>query len=239
VQDQDRALRVTEPTECVLELVAVGELRSSVRLRRLGRDHRQLRAPPTSMAGGIGAGPDDDPIQPGIEPLDVAQRRQVAPGAHQGLLGGILREFGVAQDVASDPVQPIDGAAGQDVEGLAVSASGSVDELRLHASLPSEATDLVTYTLRRATGSRSSFLLVAMGRDQVRASGPVATQLPARHLRYTPLASSTRALRDRHGRPRRGGLSSTGRALDCGSRGYGFEPRRPPQTSRHETGAGR
>ncbi len=26
----------------------------------------------------------------------------------------------------------------------------------------------------------------------------------------------------------RGGLSSTGRALDCGSRGYGFEPRRPP-----------
>ena len=38
-----------------------------------------------------------------------------------------------------------------------------------------------------------------------------------------------RAMRDRHGRPRRGGLSSTGRASDCGSEGYGFEPRRPPQ----------
>src|SRR6185503_8579073 len=25
-----------------------------------------------------------------------------------------------------------------------------------------------------------------------------------------------------------GGLSSIGRALDCGSRGYGFKPRRPP-----------
>ena len=32
---------------------------------------------------------------------------------------------------------------------------------------------------------------------------------------------------------RRGGLSSIGRALDCGSRGYGFDPRRPP----HHLGA--
>ena len=43
----------------------------------------------------------------------------------------------------------------------------------------------------------------------------------------------------RHGRPRRGGLSSTGRALDCGSRGYGFEPRRPPQHPALSRRAGR
>jgi len=95
------------------------------------------------VASDVGAGPDEEPVEPGIEPLDVAQRRQIAPGPDQRLLGGILREFGVAQDEASGRVQPIDGAARQDAEGLAVSASRPVDELRLHASLPSEATDLV------------------------------------------------------------------------------------------------
>ena len=48
-------------------------------------------------------------------------------------MGCILREFGVAQDEAGDRVQPIDGADGQDAEGLAVSASRPSDELRLHA----------------------------------------------------------------------------------------------------------
>jgi RNA polymerase sigma-70 factor, ECF subfamily len=49
--------------------------------------------------------------------------------------GCILRKFGVAQDEASDPVQPIDGATGQDAECLVVSASRPVDECRLHVSL--------------------------------------------------------------------------------------------------------
>jgi hypothetical protein len=46
-----------------------------------------------------------------------------------------------------------------------------------------------------------------------------------------------------HGRTRgsigandpRGGLSSIGRASDCGSEGYGFKPRRPPHHSEHES----
>jgi hypothetical protein len=45
---------------------------------------------------------------------------------------------------------------------------------------------------------------------------------------YTPVARSPDGppvpCRDRA----RGGLSSTGRASDCGSEGYGFKPRRPP-----------
>jgi hypothetical protein len=60
-------------------------------------------------------------------------------------LGRILRKFGVAQDEASGCVQPIDGTAGQDAEGLSVSVSRPVDKLRLHASLLPRATDLITY----------------------------------------------------------------------------------------------
>jgi hypothetical protein len=87
------------------------------------------------VATDVCAGSDDQPVQPGIEPLDVAKRRQIAPCPHEGLLGRILREFGIAQDKASDPVQPIDGAGSQDAEGLTVSASRPVDEFRLHGSL--------------------------------------------------------------------------------------------------------
>jgi hypothetical protein len=104
--------------------------------RRLVVQDDDLGSPPPAVASDIRAGADYQSVQPGIEPLDVAQRRQVAPGADECFLGGILREFGVAQDHSSDAVQPIDGVAGQDTEGLAVSTSCTVNELRLHASLP-------------------------------------------------------------------------------------------------------
>ena len=50
-------------------------------------------------------------------------------------------------------------------------------------------------------------------------------QAPAGGIRYTPLALRGAA----RARGARGDLSSMGRALDCGSRGYGFEPHRSPQ----------
>jgi hypothetical protein len=82
-------------------------------------------------------------------------------------LGGILREFGVAQDEASGRVQPIDGPAGQHAKGLSVSASRPVDELRLHASLLPWATKLVAYTVRRRPMPGGSF----SGRRQIRQQG--------------------------------------------------------------------
>ena len=70
-----------------------------------------LRTPPSAMVPDIGTGPAEQPIEPGVEPLGVAQRRQVRPGSDECVLGGILREFGVAQDEASGRAQPIDGTA--------------------------------------------------------------------------------------------------------------------------------
>jgi hypothetical protein len=58
-------------------------------------------------------------------------------------------------------------------------------------------------------------------------------------LAYTPPVprapgpARTRACRDR------GGLSSIGRASDCGSEGYGFKPRRPPHHPALMTGVER
>jgi uncharacterized protein (DUF1697 family) len=132
-------------------LIAVGELGSAVGLRWLDPHDGHLGSPASAVSPDVGARMDDEPVEPGIEPLDVAQHRQIPPGPYQRVLCGVLREVGVAEDQASDRVQPIDGANGQDAEGLVVSASRPIDESRLHASFPSGATDLVAYTLRRCT----------------------------------------------------------------------------------------
>ena len=58
-----------------------------------------------------------------------------------------------------------------------------------------------------------------------------AAALPARARSGTLRPPRWTVARDRSRLPR-GGLSSTGRASDCGSEGYGFKPRRPPHRPR-------
>jgi aminoglycoside phosphotransferase len=135
VQHQDRSLRMAQAPERPVQLVSVGELRGAIGLGRLGRQDGDLGTPPAAFPPDVRAGMDDQPVQPGVESVDVPKVRKIAPRPNERVLGGILREFGVAEDQSSDPVQPIDGAACQHAEGLAVSASRQVDEFRLHGSL--------------------------------------------------------------------------------------------------------
>ena len=130
----------------------------AVGLGRFARQDGDLGPPPSTVAPDVGAGADDEPVEPGVEPLDVAQRRQIAPGSHQRILCRILCEIGVAQDEASDGVESIDGTAGQDGEGLAVSASRPVDEVRLQRPAPSRGRPTWSlYTLRRSATPGGSF----------------------------------------------------------------------------------
>ena len=75
----------------------------------------------------------------------TVHHRQIAPGLKLG------REFGIAQDHASDAVQPIDGTHGEHAEGLTVSASRPFHECCLHAPLHLEATDLVAMQITAET----------------------------------------------------------------------------------------
>lgn len=101
VQGQDGLLCIVEAAKTSLDLIAIRELRRAIGLGRFGRHDRDLRAEPLTVAPNIRTRPDDQAVQPGVEPLHVAQRGQIAPGPHQGILGRILRKFGVAQDEAS------------------------------------------------------------------------------------------------------------------------------------------
>lgn len=76
-----------------------------------------------------------DPVDPRIEALDVAETRQLSPGDHECLLDGILRQPEVAQDPVRDRQELITSRTCQAGERLFVSGSRSLDEGKLHPRL--------------------------------------------------------------------------------------------------------
>ena len=73
-----------------------------------------------------------DPVQPGIELLDVAELRQLPSAPDERVLDRILGEVGVAEDQASDRVQPIALAGRETFERLPVAVLRSFDEFQPH-----------------------------------------------------------------------------------------------------------
>ena len=77
-------------------------------------------------------GAHQEAAQPGVEAVDLAQRGQVAPAAHQRLLGRILGAIRVAQDEPRHAVAVIDDACRQDLEGIVIAAARPLDQLAVH-----------------------------------------------------------------------------------------------------------
>jgi len=196
-QGEDRALVIADATQRAFELIAIRERRRAVCLRRLGRQDRDLRAPPPPMAADVRGCPDDEAVQPGIEPLDAratsvdpARPAPAPPGSHPPR---VRRRAGSGDDA----VQPIDGTAGQHAEGLAVSASCPVDELRLHASL-----------LRR----RPIWSPIRTAECQARRFKFRAATVPVSAVSASSNAALMSGVRSRRGRPRGGACPRTRRA---------------------------
>ena len=90
-----------EAPEASLQQVAVGDAARLVADDRRG-DRREvdLDGATSPLAVDVEAGVDRQPIEPGPEPVRVAQAGQVPPGADVGVLDGIPGELRVAQDQA-------------------------------------------------------------------------------------------------------------------------------------------
>ena len=80
---------------------------------------------------------DHEPMEPGIEALDVAKRRQLPPGDDEGLLDGVLRQPEVAQDPIRDREEPITSRTCEAGKRLFIPGSRPFDEGNLHPRLPS------------------------------------------------------------------------------------------------------
>ena len=136
--DDDRPHPGIEPTKRSVDLIAIDDERSAVGDRLIGRrrelDLDDATAAPSKKGQ---TGPDGDPVDPRVEPLGIAQPREVLPRVDERLLDRVSRELGVPEDQASRRVQPRDDPTDEHGEGVMIASSGPLDELSLvHDSHP-------------------------------------------------------------------------------------------------------
>ena len=145
-----------EVAHATLDLVPVGR-------GRLGVGHRQgvdlgKHDLDASALGGpelIAAGVEEQPVQPGLEAIGVAQGGQVPPAADERLLDGVLGAIGVPQDESRGGVHAADRGACQHGEGVMIALLRSLHEVSLHVRLDVRAADLVAHGAFGATGVRN------------------------------------------------------------------------------------
>ena len=84
----------------------------------------------------IDAGTDEQPVEPGVEAIGVAQRGQITPGPDERVLDGVLGLFRVPEDEPGGGIQPGDRGACQLGEGVMIALSALAPR-GLAASRPS------------------------------------------------------------------------------------------------------
>ena len=132
MQDDQGALLRVEASEASLERIALVHGDRAVPDRGMvdgcQLDLERMSTVPARL---VHAGVDEETMQPRVEALGVAERRQVAPGAHERLLGGVLAAFRVAQDEARERIEAWDRGTCQDGEGVMIAPPRLLHELQL------------------------------------------------------------------------------------------------------------
>ena len=78
------------------------------------------------------AGVEEQPVEPGVEAVDVTQGGQVPPASDERLLDGVLRAVGITKDQSGGGVEPGDRGACQHGEGVMIALPRSLHEVPLH-----------------------------------------------------------------------------------------------------------
>jgi hypothetical protein len=130
MEHEDRPLLGAEAAEATLELVTLRDERRGVADGRIDQRRKlDLDGPSPSTAQDIEAGVDRQSVKPDIEPIVVAQTRQVAPGSKACLLDRVSRKILVPEHESGDGFQPRDGRADERREGVMIAPTRSLDEI--------------------------------------------------------------------------------------------------------------
>ncbi len=78
---------------------------------------------------------DDEPMEPGFEPLRISERGQVAPCAQQRLLRRVLGAVMVTEDAVGEAIAPIDRGVDEGREGVAIASARPYHEVDLHGDV--------------------------------------------------------------------------------------------------------
>jgi len=155
MEDEDRPLLGREPAEPAIEQIAVSDAEELVRGGRpVDRQGPEVGGPAALPRRLSDADVDEEPLQPRVEAVRIAEPAKVAPGDHQRVLQGILGPIDVAQDPLGDHEQPVAANADQVDIRLPIPAAGRLHEIAIHGSAPLQCAH---------RGRRPTLLVVPLG----------------------------------------------------------------------------
>jgi len=132
-KDEDRALLRGEPPECPIQLVAIRDIQEVVRrLRTLDRENPEVGRPPSLATRLLDADVGEEPMDPRVETVRIAEVRQVSPGDHQRVLQGILGPVDIPEDSLGDREETVAARSDQVDERRLFASHGRLDEISIH-----------------------------------------------------------------------------------------------------------
>jgi hypothetical protein len=134
VEHDDGAQVVVERTEGPFDRVSISDARRKVAIVGvMDIDEFDLDRPAADPAEHVHAGMDEQPTEPGLEPIRIAKGRQVPPRANERFLDGILGPLGVAGDQPRDDIEPGGDGACQALERAMIPSLRLLHESSVHA----------------------------------------------------------------------------------------------------------
>ena len=132
-KDEDRTLLHLQSAERAIHDVAIDDARELVARGVIGKlEDLELGVPATISPRMLDAHVREHALEPEVEPVRIAEVRQVTPGDHQRVLKGVLGPVDITKDPAGDPVQAIETRTHQVHEGDLVAALRRDHELSIH-----------------------------------------------------------------------------------------------------------
>ena len=132
-QYEDRTLFRLQSAERAIHDVAIHDARELVARGVIGQlEDLELGVPATVSPRVLDAHVREHALEPEVEPVRIAEVRQVTPGDHQRVLKGILGPVDITKDPAGDPVQAIETRTHQVHEGDLVTTLRRDHELSIH-----------------------------------------------------------------------------------------------------------
>ena len=130
---QDRALFRLQSTERAIHDVPIDDTRELVARGVIGElKDLEPGVPATVSSRVVDAHVREHALEPEVEPVRIAEVRQVTPGDHQRVLQGILGPVDIMKDPAGDPEQAIEAGAHQVHEGDLVATLRRDHEVSIH-----------------------------------------------------------------------------------------------------------
>ena len=122
-----------QAAEAAIELIPICDAPVVVgRGRDVHRQDAEIRDPAALAFGFDETRPDDEPMEPRVEPVRIAKTRQVAPGDDERLLQGVFGAVDIAEDPVGQRVEPVAARPDQVGVRLPVTAPCRLDEIAIH-----------------------------------------------------------------------------------------------------------